>query len=176
MKLPKRPKGRKYRNLYRELNGIIYYDRQRLGERHHVSCKTRSWDEAAAVRDEYEAEFGVGRVAQVRAELPTFEAFVKRYLKEDTAHLAPTTLVERERELAEEGPVVSHFGHLRLDEITKAHLREWWTAEVQNAKRSTKTDRNYLDAVSGVFSYAEELGLVGDDRARRRCGAFPTSG
>jgi integrase len=57
-----------------------------------------------------------------------------------------------------------------LDEIGWRHLTEWWAREIEARGRSQKTGKNYLDALSAVFRYAEELELVEDnptDRQRR---------
>src|SRR5262249_19634064 len=103
----------------------------------------------------------IGRLGvALRAETPRFAEFAKRHLSEDTAHLASTTREERERYLSECGPIVSHFGAMRLDEITSARLREWWSQQVIAKERSTKTGRNFLDALAGVLGYAVELELI----------------
>ncbi len=160
-----KPKGPKYRNLYAR-GGVIYYERVtgRIDEgkpiRKKLSTKTSDWEVAASFRDLYEQTKGIGSGVLFLAAVPTFEEFAKRYLKEDTAHLAETTRRARESELDESAPLTSFFGEMSLDEITSAQIREWWTAKVQEAGRSTKTGRNYLDTLSGVLGYAMELKLI----------------
>jgi len=167
-----RPRRFKYRNLSAR-GDSIYYERVWKGRRTCFSTKTNDWDEAAAVRDLWEERKGIGRLGvALRVEAPLFAEFAKRYLEEDTAHLAPTTRDERERALAADGPILPHFEHFRLDEITPGRVREWWhlevTTKIRPAKkgeeprvgRSTKTGRNFLDALAGVLGYAVELELL----------------
>jgi integrase len=47
---------------------------------------------------------------------------------------------------------------MRIDQITKASLLEWWAAEVTGRGRAHKTGMNYLDAITGVLGYAVDLG------------------
>ncbi len=157
--MSKRPHGWKYRNLH------LRNDRSTTewfygGRRHRFSCKTRDWDEAAATRDLYEKEKGVGRFVLSLRVAPTFADFAQQYLDEDRDDLAPTTLTDRCRELGSAGPILSHLGSRRLDEIDEFVLREWWTAEVMQKGRATKTGRNLLDSLSAVFRYAAELKFV----------------
>ena len=56
-------------------------------------------------------------------EVPTFREFAKRYLNEDTAHLAPTTRKDRDSYLRKDGPLVGFFGEQRLDAIGVPELR-----------------------------------------------------
>ena len=112
------------------------------------------------MRDLYEERKGIGHSLRIPVDAPTFEEFARRYLAEDTHHLAPTTRYERGLALKPDGAIVSFFEGHRLDDITSALVREWWTLEVQSRGRSTKTGRNYLDALSGVLGYAAELGLL----------------
>lgn len=58
------------------------------------------------------------------------------------------------------GRILRPRGHLRLDEITRKRLLEWWTYEVINAGLSPKTGRNYLDAISAVPSYGRDLEII----------------
>ncbi len=78
---------------------------------------------------------------------------VQRYRDEATGHLAATTQEDRKSQLKSNGRILRPRGHLRLDEITRKRLLEWWTYEVINAGLSPKTGRNYLDAISAVPSY-----------------------
>ena len=155
----RKPKGTTYRNLSAR-SGAIYYERVWKGRRFCFSTKTTDWDQAAAVRDLYEERKGIGQSLRILVDVPTFEEFARRYLAEDTHHLAPTSRYERELALKADGPIISFFGSYRLDDLTSALVREWWTLEVQGRGRSTKTGRNYLDALSGVLGYGAELGLL----------------
>ena len=155
----KKPKGQRYRNLSPR-RGAIYYERLWNGRRYCFSTKTADLDQAAAVRDLYEEQKGIGKTLFMASEIPKFQEFAKRYLEEDTGHLASTTRKERARELGADGPLVPYFGSIKLDEISASDIRQWWTLNVQVAKRSTKTGRNYLDSLSGVFAYARDLGII----------------
>src|SRR5262245_53709055 len=115
--MTKKPKGRKYHHLFAR-GDVIYYERIATGKRVKLSTKTANWDEAASFRDLYEEKHGVGLpLLRPRLEVPTLADFAKRYLLEDVGHLAPTTLAERARSLAADGPVVKYLGGLHLDEI-----------------------------------------------------------
>ena len=69
----------------------------------------------------------------------------KRYVKEGTGHLSPTTRGDRYSYLRNGGPLMKHFGARRLDDITVGMLREWWGIEVSDAGRSVQTGRRYLE-------------------------------
>ena len=158
--MKRRPKGRKYRNLH-ERDGVIYYQRSTGSRRVRFSTKTSDWAAAAAVRDLFEESTGDAKPTFLpEKEVPTFAEFSKRYLEERTSTLARTTLTDRTRELAEGGPILRHFGPIPIDEISKAHLEEWWTIEIVRAGRATKTGLNLLGAVSKVFRYAKRLSLI----------------
>jgi hypothetical protein len=55
--------------------------------------------------------------------VPTFREFAKRYVEEDTRHLAETTLADRRVCLRQEGQLLSAFGDLKLDDIGVPQLR-----------------------------------------------------
>jgi len=154
-----KPKGSKYRNLYAR-GGVIYYERLVGNRRIRRSAKTSDWEIAASFRDLYEQRKGVGKLS-FHAAMPRFADFVVRYLAEDTAHLAETTRRDRERSyLGPEGRLLRVLGALPLDEITGPRIREWWNQEIQATGLSTKTGRSYLDALSGVLAYAQDLGIL----------------
>jgi hypothetical protein len=122
-----KPKGAKYRNLNRH-GAVIYYDRTVKGRRISFSTRTSDWNEAAAVRDLYEERRGVGTGMAPPREAPRFSDFSQRYLTESTGHLAPSTQDDRRAMLGPESGLTRSFGRLRLDQITRASLMEWWTA------------------------------------------------
>ena len=159
--MKRKPSGAKYRNLTARA-GVIYYQRRVGGKRIRFSCKTDDWQKAAAVAHLYEERKGIGRLPFATVEVPTLRDFAKRYLEEDTGHLAPSTLTDRKRYLDPDGRLISSLGSLRLDEIDPPRLREWWNAEGfgQPGKRMISTGRTYLDALSGVLFYAKDLGLI----------------
>ena len=152
----KKPRGRKYRNLYAR-GELIWFEKLVNGRRTRRSCRTSDWEVAAAVRDEWERQTGASRLPVLA--VPTFGELVDRYLEWMT-HLAATTQDDRRAMLRvatperEEGPLRAYFGHLPVDEIRKPVLLEWWHAEVEGKGRSQKTGRNYLDALSGVLALA----------------------
>ena len=67
--LRKRPKGRKYRNLFAR-NQMIWLEMVIRGRRIRRSCKTSDWEIAAAVRDEIERQLGSSPLPIF--DLPTF--------------------------------------------------------------------------------------------------------
>jgi len=161
-----KPRGPKFRNLSAR-SGVIYYEREAHGRRVKISTKTASWEDAAAFRELYEQAKGIGRVPFFAGEVPALADFAKRYLVEDTAHLAETTRKDRENSyLAPAGRLLRTLGPLPLDEITAARMREWWNAEIQATGLSIKTGRSYLDALSGVLGYAQDLGLLDSNPVR----------
>ena len=89
--MKKKPRGRKYRNLYSR-GDVIWFEMVAQGRRVRRSCKTADWEVAAAVRDEYERLTGTSRLPQVG--MPTFAELADRYLEWQT-HLAPTTQDDR---------------------------------------------------------------------------------
>lgn len=174
--MKKRPSGLKYRNLARR-GRVIYYERLVGGRRVVFSTKTDDWDIAAAVRAEYEAQRGVEDLPPVIQRSPRFRDFARRYLDEDIGHLSTSEQEDRKRFLKPEGELVAWFGDFDLSEIGRRHLMEWWTARIVQGERTTKTGRNYLDALAGLFRYAEDLELVDESptnafrRSLRRRGA-----
>ena len=87
-------KKRDRRNLTKR-GGMIYYQRVVNGARVRFSCETTDWSVAAQVRDLYEARKGIGRLPAPILESPTLRDFARRYLKEDTRHLAASTRSDR---------------------------------------------------------------------------------
>jgi len=153
-----KPKGRKYRNLFAR-SGVIYYERIVGGRRIKLSTKTSDWEVAASFRDLYEDRKRIGiRVPIQRA--PTFGEFADRYLREATGHLAASTKEDRDGLLKADGKLTAYFGQLELDEIGRANLVEWWTAEIEAEGLSPKTGKNRLDALSAVLGYAIDLELI----------------
>jgi len=173
----RKPSGARFRNLVVR-GGAIYYERVVGGERIRFSCLTDDWTAAAAVRDEYEARKGIGTASFLRVQVPLLADFAKRYLAEDASHLAPTTLADRTRYLAEDGALLLELGRTKLDELTPSRVREWWNAQafgtgaappalpghrVRKKPRTIATGRTYLDALSAVLGYAVELGFLAEN-------------
>lgn len=155
----KRKPGRKYRNLTKRRDGI-YYERVWKGRRYVCSTRTLDWTEAAAFRDLYEEKRGIG-TGHVRVlEEVRFDEFAERYLDEATAHLAPTTLEDRTGLLREDGALTGHFGTLRIAEISRRDLVDWWHATIEKRGLSPKTGKNRLDALAAVLGYAVDLELI----------------
>lgn len=153
-----KPNGAKYRNLYARA-GVIYYERVANGRRIKLSTKTGDWGEAAAFRDLYEERKRIGSPVPF-LEVPRFDAFAGRYLREATAHLAATTKEDRNLLLRGGGILTAYFGALPLDEVSRPLLLEWWHAEVEGRGRSERTGLAYLSALSGVLGYAVDLELI----------------
>ena len=160
-RLPRRPKGTRYRHLHMRVErGSIYYERRWNRTRYSRSLETDDWNEAIARRDAFERLTGIGPgLDAVRAEVPTLAEMAERYITEDTVRLAETTRYDRQRLLRPDGPILAHVGDLRVDELRVADLREWWSAAVDRPGRSTKTGRTYLDALAAVVGYAADLEL-----------------
>ena len=169
--MTKKPKGRKYRNLFAR-GGAIYYQRIVGGRRIVRSCQTDDWEVAAAGRDLYEQQKGIGRLPFITRQTATFREFSAQYLKEAMSHLAPTTKHDRtlllwpgdsnakaKRKKAP-GLLLQHFGEVRLENIGKPELVRWWTTQVEGRGVTRKTGRNYLDALSAVLGYACDLDLI----------------
>ena len=125
----KRPKSLRYRNLHFR-GRAIYYERLVGGQRHRLSTSTQNWDLAAEVRDEYERRHGIDEdgVLQPLA-VPTFGEFSQRYLKEDTQHLAPSTLGDLPGYLREGGPLADLNDQLITD-LDAPFLLQWWRREI----------------------------------------------
>ena len=64
--MKKKPKGRKYRNLFNR-DGMIYYERRSGSKRVKFSCKTDDWTVAAQVRDLWEEKHGTPSVQMLSA-------------------------------------------------------------------------------------------------------------
>jgi integrase len=106
--------------------------------------------------------------------MPTLGEFVPRYLEEDTAHLAATVKKDREGYLSVESETVAELGEHRLDEITAAVPREWWSSEAWTRKTkegeksrtaSEGTKRHRLNTLAQVLAYARDIGVL--DEAHR---------
>ncbi len=108
---------------------MIYYDRIVKGRRVSFSTRTSDWNEAAAVRDLYEEKRRIGIGIAPPREAPRFSEFARRYLAESIGHLAPATQDDRRAMLGAESGLTRSLGSLRLDQITRATLMEWWTCE-----------------------------------------------
>lgn len=170
--MKRRPSGPKYRNLY-SWRQSIWYERVVGGRRYKLDTGCTSWDEAARFRDLYEERRSITR-RRALGQVPTFEEFARRYLEEDTAHLAARTRRDRRAYLKPDGILMPHFGHRRLDEITPAMLREWYSAEVlapkPRRKRRGATDEprplspqtgiHHVNTLAAIFAYAKDLDLV----------------
>ncbi len=156
----KKPRGRKYRNLFLRGN-VIWIEQVEGGERYRRSAKTDDWDRAGAVRDEWERKRH-GLPTNTDEEV-TFGDFAARYLSEATMSLAGTTRHDREVQLRGGGPILPFFGSLKLSQISVSTLRSWWAAEIAGKRRSVKTGRNLLGAISRVLRYARSLEIIGSD-------------
>jgi len=162
--MTKRPKGRKYRNLHL-YRGSIWYERIWKGQRICKDTKTTDWQEAAAIRDLYEQAKGIGILVVLPDEAPTFAEMAKRYLAEALPHAKPSYRYAHTAWLSEQGHLVRHFGPIRLDEIRRAHVVDWWHQTVEARGKSERTGRNWLTALSGVFAHAIDLELVAENPA-----------
>jgi len=61
--------------------GVIYYQRVVDGRRLRFSCETGDWEEAARVRDLYEARRRIGTRHPIIVECPRFAELAKQYLE-----------------------------------------------------------------------------------------------
>jgi integrase len=164
----KKPKGDRYRNLYRR-GSLIFYGRVFPERRVRVSTKTSDWETAAEWRERYERDRERRNGAGVEVEAPRFNEVADKYLKlidveyqaRTDGHLAGTTIRERRSHLRDTGPLRSYFGAYRLDSITERMVDDWWTEEVVMRRRSGKTGANHLDTMAAIFDYAHEKKLIG---------------
>jgi len=154
----KKPKGRKYRNLFAR-GAAIYYERVVKGRRLRFSTKTSDWDEAAAVRDLWEETTRIGTAVPF-LDAPTFGEIAARYLADGMTHLAASTQEDRHWLLRPEGRLARYFGDYRLDDIRRATLLDWWTAEVEQRGISVRTGETYVAALAAVLGYAEDRELI----------------
>ena len=157
--MKRRARAKKYHNLTTR-GGVIYYERVVKGQRIRISAKTSDWDEAAFFRDHYEERKGIGKPPFYAREVPRFDDFAERYMAEDTAHLAPTTRKDRSGYLRRGAPLVEFFRDQKLDEIDAPLIRMFWNQEIQGRNLSTKTGRGYLDVLSGILGYAQDLRII----------------
>ena len=160
--MKRKPRGSKYRNLTAR-DDVIYYERVFEGKRVRFSTKTSDWDIAASVRNIYEDRREAGRAETKEA--PTFGEFSERYLEEATQHLAATTRGDRVQLLSEGGILERELGGLRLDQITRPLLLNWWHAEVTGKGRKDRTGMNYLSAISAVLGHAVDLEALSENPA-----------
>ncbi len=121
-----------------------------------IQCSTDDWDEAAAVRDEYE-----GRATQ--AGVGILFADAARHLCEvefgdANQRYEHTTKRMRKIELREDGPMLEFFGSHPLSAIGPGLVFEWYETQITQRGRSRKTGRNRLDVLSHVFHSAKLRG------------------
>lgn len=166
MRRPKRPKGEKYRGL--SFRGdVIYFEREVQGERRvRVSTGCSSYAEAAAFRDEWLRRNRRRVVSSL--DVPTFAEMAARYLAEDTAHLAASTLRSHRDLLRGPGgagelpaaPLIADFGALKLDQITVASLTRYWATRIEGPGLAIQTGRHHLNVLASVLNYAVDLDLL----------------
>ena len=161
----KRPKGEKYRGLHRRAAGLIYFERERKGDKRiRVSTGTSDWTEAAGFRDEWLARNE--RWLKAGTEVPTFSTMVTRYLEDDTSHLSASAFRSRRLLLRQgdpsrlDAPLIQAFGPLRLSDITPALLTSYWARAIERRSLSIQTGRHHINALAAVLDYAIELGLL----------------
>ncbi len=57
-------------------------------------------------------------------------------------------------------PLIEFFGDRGLNEIDAPLIREFWNRHIQGRGLSTKTGRSYLDVLTGVLGYAQDLAII----------------
>src|SRR5262245_15284663 len=157
---------RRRRNLVRR-GRVWYFERIVGGRRVRRSLDTSNLDEAIARRDALERNLALRRFP-ASGSVPTFgaaarEALAAMDVRRDSGAetgYAATTALDRQRALREEGPIVPHLGHLRLDAIDAAVLRRWHDLEIIEKGRASKTGDNLLDAIEQVFRFARSRGYL----------------
>jgi len=159
------PSRRKRRNLVKR-GSTYHYERIVDGRRVRKSLETSNLEEAIARRDAFERDLALRRFPGKAA--PTFRTAAREALHEmdtqraadtDTGY-ATTTSRDRHRALREDGSILPHLGHLRLDAIDAATLRRWHDLEIIRRGRSFKTGINLLDAIEQVFRFARTRGYL----------------
>jgi len=153
--------------------GMYYYKRIVDGKRVRISTKTGSLEVARQVRDLYEARKRIGTRHPIIIECPRFAELANQFLEaekrratSDGEGYAETTLHDLTSLLRESGPILPHLGALRVDEIRRAHLAEWWESEVVGRQLAYNTGLNYLSAVSSVMLLALERDHIEANPAR----------
>ncbi|MCH7644347.1 MAG: site-specific integrase [Myxococcales bacterium] len=153
----KRPKGRKYRSLVARRN-VIWVEFTQGGERYRESTSSQDWDYAAEFRDEMKRNLlGLNEPVEVE---PTFAEFAARYLDEAMSNLADTTKHDRKAMLDPDGPILSVLGLRKLSQIDDDALLDWWNVAILAKRRSVKTGKNLLGALSQVLRYARTQKLI----------------
>lgn len=158
----KKPKGPQYRGLTMR-GGVIYISAIINGKRYRRSTRTGDWGTAAAVKAIVFERKGWHRgVVTVAAEAPTFAQAAAEYRKhpERLDHLAATTRDDYLAMLREKGPLVTRLGPMRLDEIRRAHLLDWWDEFVVQGGRAQSTGRNHLNSLAEVFAWALDREMI----------------
>ena len=150
-----KPKNKvRYRNLV-ERDGVIYYRHKQDGRSTRISLETDDWDEAARIRDEWQA---ASRHTDGRSRL--FSEAVHDYLKVAKRHLAACTYDDTHGLLRPGGIVSRHFEDVYVEDIDKAKLAAFWKAAVTDRKRDPKTGRNYLNSISSVLLLCVDAGII----------------
>jgi len=167
----RKPKGIRYRNLLPRGN-TIYYEKvvdEKLIRR---SLGVDDWDEAARTGDALERKLGIGTEV-LRIECPTFAEAARAVLDEPTTQKETTRddlaaklgveKVEDGKVVKAAGPLVRHFGAMRLDAIRRVHLLDWYSEFIDRGGRKKKTGKNYIDALASVFVWGMERELIDEN-------------
>ena len=160
----KKPKCAKYRHLTvarsRKGTPAIYYFKTRAKKRIRISTSTDDWDEAVG----WKIRFEEGEVTRRNSELPTFTEAAGDFLKHGMEGLAKTTQDDYRSILRPNGPLLSWFGGMRVDEIRRGDCARWWEKAVEKAGASPKTGRNHLNAMASALARADDFHELYDDR------------
>ena len=151
-------------------NGPLYLVIHHGGRRERVPLHGMTRSQAQAEADEATRRLLRG-LEPIESQAPTFRELAERYVREGMGDIAASTA--RIRRILLEGPLDEHFGEVRITDIGKARLVEWWQKK-QAAGLAEKTRRNHLDALSAVFWFGYDREIVDSNpveafrKARRR--------
>ncbi|MEE9607448.1 MAG: site-specific integrase [Myxococcota bacterium] len=157
--------GRAYCSRYPQKANDLWVVTSVNGKKHkeHFGAPTpENRARAEARRGELEEALRIESSGRRSPLKPRLSEFVTEYVAKGMhfQRLAESTMANRRRQLAPDGPLLSAFGDYRLEAVDVPVLLDWWETFVLNADRTEKTGRDYLDCLSGVYRYALHKRIV----------------
>ena len=157
--------GRAYCERYPEKADDLWVVASARGrkERIHIGSPTpENHERAQQKKEEIESALHLVRSSTASVLKPTLASAAAEYLRRGMAlhQLAASTQEDRCLILAEKGALLHRFGTLRLNSLRLEMLLDWWHDFVIDGKKSVRTGRNHLDALSGVYRYAMQRRIV----------------
>jgi integrase len=140
-------------------SGYLFYQRRYKGERYYFSLKTKDWNEAMILRDQYNYEINkygqiIFQEEETESIVPIFGQLCQEWfndkkvdpsVREDTLSNYKTVL---------NGQIVKTlFVNKPIDKIMRFEIEDWWKQHLSKTC-SAITINYYLDVLSNVFEYA----------------------